>query len=130
MNVLTNTPFDQLQVGMEAEAERLCMADDFYVFAHASGNRNPMHIPEADGDGDGVPEAIAPSAWVGALISSVLGNRLPGPGTVYESQSLRFLGRAADGDTLRIGVRLTEKMDARRVRFHTWVDKADGPRIV
>ena len=130
MNVITSIPFNDLEVGMEAQADRLCSADDFYVFAHASGNQNPMHIPEADGDGDGEPEAIAPSAWVGALISSVLGNRLPGPGTVYESQMLHFRSHACAGDTLHIKVRLTEKMGDRRVRFDTNVTKPDGTLVV
>ncbi len=130
MNVFQSVPFDRLTIGMEAQAERLCQADDFYVFAHASGNMNPMHLPDADGDGDGVNEAIAPSAWVGALISAVLGNQLPGPGTVYESQTYRFRGRAAAGDKLIAKVRLTEKLDGRRVRFDTWVEKDDGTRIL
>lgn len=130
MNVIQNTPFDRLAVGMEAQADRLCQADDFYVFAHASGNRNPMHLPDADGDGDGENEAVAPSAWVASLISSVLGNELPGPGTIYERQTLNFKGRAEDGDTLTIKVRLTEKLDGRRVKFDTWVEKADGTLIL
>ncbi|MGS4944911.1 bifunctional enoyl-CoA hydratase/phosphate acetyltransferase [Meridianimarinicoccus sp. RP-17] len=130
MTVFHNIPFDRLTVGMEARAERLCRADDLYVFAHASGNLNPLHIPDADGDGDGVPEAVAPSAWVGALISAVLGNQLPGPGTIYESQTLRFVGRATEGDTLHIHVRVTEKMADRRVRFDTRVSHDDGTPIV
>lgn len=130
MKVLRNTTFDKLEVGMEAEAHRLCVADDLYVFAHASGNMNPLHLPDHDGDGDGKPEAVAPSAWIGALISSVLGNDLPGPGTVYLSQNFRFLGRAHAGDRLTIKVRLTGKGEDRKVTFDTWVELEDGTRIV
>ncbi len=130
MTVFHNIPFDTLTVGMEAHAERLCLADDLYVFAHASGNLNPLHIPDADGDGDGVAEAMAPSAWVGALISAVLGNQLPGPGTVYESQTLNFVGHAAEGDMLHIHVRVTEKMEGRKVRLDTTVTRADGMPII
>jgi phosphate butyryltransferase len=130
MTVFNNIPFDRLTVGMEARAERLCLADDLYVFAHASGNLNPLHIPYADGDGDGKPEALAPSAWVGALISAVLGNQLPGPGTIYESQTLHFDGHAAEGDLLHVHVRVTEKMTDRRVRLDTRVSRDDGTPIV
>lgn len=129
MTIYHNIPFNRLTVGMEATAERLCLADDLYIFAHSSGNLNPLHIPEADGDGDGIPEAMAPSAWVGALISGVLGNQLPGPGTVYESQMLEYVGHAKQGDTLRITVRLTEKLDGRRVRLDTRVDTQDGAPV-
>ncbi|MEY8829880.1 bifunctional enoyl-CoA hydratase/phosphate acetyltransferase [Sedimentitalea sp. XS_ASV28] len=127
---MQNIPFDDLTVGMEAETTRLCRADDLYVFANASGNLNPMHLPKADGDGDGVPESIAPSMWVGSLISGVLGCQLPGPGTLYHRQSLRFVGRAQAGDMLTVKVRLIAKGADRKVTFETWVERADGSRIV
>jgi acyl dehydratase len=104
-----NRPYDELAIGDEAVIERLCRAEDLYIFAHASGNHNPMHLPDEDGDGDGVPEAVAPGMWVASLISAVLGNILPGPGTLYRSQSLRFLERAAAGDTLTVRVSVREK---------------------
>ncbi|MEO9780605.1 MAG: bifunctional enoyl-CoA hydratase/phosphate acetyltransferase [Sedimentitalea sp.] len=127
---MQNIPYDELVIGMEAEVSRLCRADDLYVFANASGNLNPMHLPKADGDGDGEPESIAPSMWVASLISGVLGCQLPGPGTLYHQQSLRFIGRAQAGDTLTVKVRLVAKGDNRRVRFDTWVEAANGTRIV
>lgn len=122
-----NTPYDRLEVGMTAEVTRLCVADDLYVFAHASGNLNPLHIPEADGDGDGMPEAVAPSAWIAALISGVLGNRLPGPGTLYRALRLEFVGRAAPGDEVRAHVRLTALGDGRAATFDVGVDGPAGP---
>jgi len=127
---ITNIPFSALEIGMEAEQTRTLQADDLYIFANASGNLNPMHLPDEDGDGDGAPEAMAPGLWVASLISAVLGCDLPGPGTVYHSQSLRFVGRAHAGDTLTVKVRLTGKGDNRRVRFDTWVEAADGSRIL
>lgn len=127
---LTNVPFDKLEIGMEASEKRICRADDLYVFANSSGNLNPMHLPKEDGDGDGVPEAIAPGMWVASLISAVLGCKLPGPGTLYHAQSLRFPGRAHAGDELTVRIRLTHKGADRLVRFDTWVEAEDGSRIV
>lgn len=109
MTSLTSTPYDDLTLGQEAKQSRLCRAEDLYVFANSSGNLNPLHLPEEDGDGDGRPEALAPSAWVAALISGVIGNQLPGPGTLYLSQSLQFLGHAQVGETLTLRVRVAEK---------------------
>ncbi len=129
MTLVKNVPWDALKPGMEAQIRRLCVADDLYVFAHASGNLNPMHLPKEDGDGDGEPEAVAPSLWIGALISSVLGNQLPGPGTLYRAQSLRFLNRAEAGDELIACVRCIETGPDRMARFETWVDRADGIRV-
>ena len=129
MTTFSNTPYESLVVGMEAASTRACTAEDLYIFANSSGNHNPMHLPREDGDGDGAPEAVAPGMWVGALISSVLGNELPGPGTLYLSQTLRFLDRAHAGDTLVAKVRVAEKLPDNRVRFETWVERADGLRI-
>lgn len=130
MTRFESTAFSDLEIGMEAENTRLCVADDLYVFAHASGNLNPMHLPREDGDGDGEPEAIAPSMWLGALLSSVLGNQLPGPGTLYKRQDLRFLGRAHAGDTVTAKVRLTALGDDQSATFETWIEAKDGTRIV
>ncbi|MEM6664946.1 MAG: bifunctional enoyl-CoA hydratase/phosphate acetyltransferase [Pseudomonadota bacterium] len=124
-----NVPWGDLKPGMEAEIRRLCRADDLFVFAHASGNHNPMHLPDEDGDGDGRSEAVAPSMWVGALVSAVLGNILPGPGTLYRSQTLRFVGRAHAGDELRIRVCLIDKGPDRLARFETSVSHLDGRPI-
>jgi phosphate butyryltransferase len=127
MTLLTSTPYADLTIGQEASVTRLCRAEDLYVFAHASGNLNPMHLPKEDGDGDGRPEAVAPSAWIAALISGVLGNQLPGPGTLYQSQNLQFVGRAHAGDTLTVTVRVAEKLKDGIVRLTTQVDAASGP---
>ena len=90
-----NTTFDELAVGQTASIERSVTANDLYVFAHASGNTNPMHMPGTDVDKDGSVDTVAPSLWVGSLISSVLGTILPGAGTLYHGQTFRFLGRAS-----------------------------------
>ncbi len=127
---MQNVPFDQLEVGMVAERTRTLKAEDLYVFANSSGNVNPMHLPKEDGDGDGQPESVAPGMWIASLISAVLGCKLPGPGTLYHAQTLRFVGRAHAGDELTCKVRLTEKGDDRLVKFDTWVEDGDGTRIL
>ncbi len=124
-----NRTYEELRVGDTASVDRLCREDDFYVFAHASGNHNPMHLPDEDGDGDGRPEAIAPAMWIGSLISAVLGNVLPGPGTLYKSQTFRFLGRAHAGDTLHVSVTVLRKEPDGVVVFDTRVTLADGTPI-
>ena len=131
MNTYSNTPWDALEIGMEASAKRLCRAEDFLVYASSSGNHNPVHLPKGDHDGDGkADEPIAPSMWVASLISAVLGNQLPGPGTLYKGQNLRFLGRAHAGDELTVTIRLAEKKPELLAVFATTVTKADGAPIV
>ncbi len=121
-----NRLFDELQVGDTASIKRVCTANDLYVFARASGNVNPLHLPNDDHDD---LEAVAPSMWVGALFSSVLGNLLPGPGTLYRSQTLEFCGRVHVGDELTVTVTLTGKKADGVVVFETVVTGRDGTRI-
>jgi phosphate butyryltransferase len=94
-----NRTYDEVAVGDSASETRTLTADDLVLFAHASGNLNPIHLPGRQGEGDD-REAIAPGMWVASLFSSVLGNRLPGPGTRYRVQTVRFLAPAHVGDTL------------------------------
>jgi phosphate butyryltransferase len=78
-------------------------------------------MPEPTLDGEGAREKIAPSMWVGALVSGVLGNIMPGPGTLYRSQSFQFLDRVHVGDELTITVEVLEKLGNNLVKFSTRV---------
>ena len=109
---LENQLFDELQLGATREIRRLCTQDDLLAFANISGNHNPLHLWHRDGDGDGTPEAQVPGMFLGALISAVLGNLLPGAGTVYRAQDLRFHQPAQAGDELIARVRVTAKSAA------------------
>ena len=122
-----NRLYDELKVGDTASVKRVCTANDLYIFAHASGNLNPLHLPR-DG-GEKRSEAIAPSMWVGALVSAVLGNILPGPGTLYKAQTFRFLDRVHVGDELTITVTVREKGADQRVTLDTVVIGRGGNRI-
>ncbi|MEO1776059.1 MAG: bifunctional enoyl-CoA hydratase/phosphate acetyltransferase [Pseudomonadota bacterium] len=131
MKVRENRPYSELEVGDEASLTRHATEDDFYVFANTSGNHNPMHLAHEDGDHDGVVEAIAPSMWVGSLISAVLGNILPGAGTLYRRQSFEFTGRAQAGDDLIAHVKVVEKREGGEVVFATKVTReSDGEEIL
>jgi phosphate butyryltransferase len=123
-----NTTFDELVVGQTAQIERSVTAADLYVFAHASGNTNPIHMPSADKTRSS--ETVAPSLWIGSLISSVLGTVLPGAGTLYLGQTFRFLGRAHLDDRLIVSVRCIEKRASPVVLFETRVERADGTVIL
>jgi phosphotransacetylase/acyl dehydratase len=128
---LENKTLDELDVGDSAELRRLVTADDLYVFAVASGNFNPMHLPEIDGDGDGKTDAVAPGMFVASLISAVLGTLLPGPGTLYRAQKLEFHDRARAGDELVSRVRVRDKDADGIVSLDTEVRRsADNALIV
>jgi len=118
----TNKTFAELVIGEEASITRVVTPNDLIVFAHASGNLNPKNLPGSAGH-DAAP--AAPSMWLGSLFSAVLGNILPGPGTVYLSQTLRFHSRAYVGDALKISVRVEELRSPETVVLGTRVARGD-----
>jgi phosphate butyryltransferase len=122
-----NKLYDELKIGDSASIKRVCTGNDLYIFANASGNLNPMHLP-AD-DSDGPTEAVAPSMWVGALVSAVLGNVMPGPGTLYKSQNFKFFDRVHVGDELTVSVTVRDKLADGLVAFDTLVTGRGGDRI-
>ena len=128
---LVNRTFAELAIGETAELRRLVTADDLFVFAAASGNSNPMHLPSQDVDGDGVPENIAPGMFVASLISAVLGNLLPGPGTLYRRQVVDFHDRAHAGEELLCQVKVVRKLDDGAVELEARVSRpSDGALIL
>ncbi|WP_395664953.1 bifunctional enoyl-CoA hydratase/phosphate acetyltransferase [Methylocella sp.] len=120
---LSNRLFDEIAVGDTAATKRVVAPDDLYVFAHVSGNLNPLNLPHAPGE-DAEGQNVAPSMWIGSLFSSVLGNLLPGPGTVYEAQSLRFHARAEVGDELAVKVEVIERRAPRTIVLATRIERA------
>ncbi|WP_439135317.1 bifunctional enoyl-CoA hydratase/phosphate acetyltransferase [Pseudomaricurvus sp.] len=129
---LENTTYDELEPGASFEHRRVCTLDDLYVFASVSGNHNPMHLPDNEGgDDDDNQRPVASGIWCSSLISAVLGNYLPGPGTLYHKQNLQFDGRVHAGDEVITRVTVKEKHPDGTVTLSTEVRQLEtGNRIV
>lgn len=111
---LIGRTWDEITIGESARLVRSCTPNDLVVFAHASGNVNPLNLPEEAEQEAGVA-AAAPAMWAGSLFSAVLGNQLPGPGTVYLGQTLRFHDRLYPGEEATVAVEVREKRPDRVV---------------
>jgi phosphate acetyltransferase/phosphate butyryltransferase len=109
MDPIQNRTFDELTVGETASLARTLSYKDIELFAIMSGDINPAHVDETFAKSDMFHKVVAHGMWGGALISTILGTQLPGPGTVYVSQSLNFKGPVGLGDTITVTVRVTEK---------------------
>jgi phosphotransacetylase/acyl dehydratase len=122
---IRNVTWSELELGQSAAIDRVCTEQDLFLFAYASGNTNPLTLPELDGrDASAV---VAPSMWVASLISAVLGNLLPGSGTLYRGQTLRFEDeRVHLGEALRVSVRCIGKGASPLASFETLVTRRDG----
>jgi 3-hydroxybutyryl-CoA dehydratase len=105
--------FEDLSEGQSAEIERTVSAADIDAFAAVSGDDNPVHLDEAYAATTQFGERIAHGMLAGAFISAVLGAKLPGPGAIYLSQSLRFRRPVKIGDTVSAQVAVTGLDDRR-----------------
>jgi phosphate acetyltransferase/phosphate butyryltransferase len=104
LTMLRNRTFDELAVGDSAAVERTLTMQDIQLFALQSGDLNPQHLDPAYAASTRFHGVIAHGMWGGALISGVLGTRLPGPGTIYLEQDLHFRRPVRVGDTLQVKV--------------------------
>ena len=109
LEVLRNRTFDEIAVGESAAIERTLTATDIQLFAAMSGDINPTHIDAEFAASTQYQGVIAHGMWGAALISAVLGTRLPGPGTLYLGQTLTFQAPVRVGDTLKITVRVASR---------------------
>ncbi|WP_180980881.1 MaoC/PaaZ C-terminal domain-containing protein, partial [Burkholderia pseudomallei] len=98
--ILQNRPFDSLAIGDSASLVRTASRDDIDLFAAMSGDVNPAHLDAAFAAHDLFGHVVVHGMWTGALVSAVLGTKLPGPGTIYLDQTLEFRHPVAPGDTI------------------------------
>ncbi|RDE05609.1 bifunctional enoyl-CoA hydratase/phosphate acetyltransferase [Sphingomonas aracearum] len=106
---IENRTFDEIAVGDTASVTRTLTVQDIQLFALVSGDVNPAHVDPEFAATDMFHRVIAHGMWGGGLISAVLGTELPGPGTIYLSQTLRFTRPVALGDTITATVTVAEK---------------------
>jgi len=115
---LESRTFDEIRVGESASLVRTLTDQDLRLFAAVSGDVNPTHVDAEYARRFLSGRLLGHSLWSGALISGVLGTKLPGPGTVYVSQDLRFLGPLRIGDTITATVKArVKRADGRIVEF-------------
>lgn len=131
METIENRTFDDLRIGDSASLTRTLTHKDIELFAVMSGDVNPAHLDEEYAKSDMFHKVIAHGMWTGALISTVLGTQLPGPGTIYLGQSLRFLRPVGLGDLVTVKLTVTElHPENRHVTLDCLVTNQDGKPVV
>ena len=100
--------FEDICVGMRETYCKLVKASDVVGFAEISGDRNPIHLSEHFAAKTPFGGRIAHGLYTASLISAVIGTRLPGPGAIYLSQTLKFLAPVRIGDTVEASVEIVE----------------------
>lgn len=131
MEFIENRTFDEIALGDCARLERRLTMQDIKLFAIMSGDVNPAHVDEDYAKSTRFHEIIAHGMWGGALISTVLGTQLPGPGTLYLDQTLKFKLPVGLGDVLSVSVTVRDKEpNKHRVVFDCLCTNQDGETVI
>lgn len=115
MPQISNFTYDEIAIGQSASYSKLIEEQDIQLFAAVSGDVNPVHLDAEFAATTQFKERIAHGMLSGAIISAALAMELPGPGTIYLGQSLRFRLPVKIGDTVTVKLEVLEKKDKRNL---------------
>ncbi|MBB3263406.1 phosphate acetyltransferase [Azospirillum sp. OGB3] len=129
--MIENVTFEEIQIGQQASLSRRLTMSDIELFATVSGDINPAHLDEEYAADSLFHKVIGHGMWSGSLISAVLGTLLPGPGTIYLGQDLRFKRPVGLGDVITVTVTAKEKHGEKNiVVFDCVARNQDGKEVV
>ena len=130
MEMIRNKPYDSITVGDKAALTRTLTRKDIQLFAIMSGDVNPAHVDEEYANSSQFHHIIAHGMWGGALISTVLGTQLPGPGTIYLKQDFTFRRPVSLGDNLTVTVTVVEKREHHQILLDCACTNQDGEVVI
>lgn len=113
MPQISNHTYNEITIGQTATYSKHIDERDVQLFAAVSGDVNPVHLDAKFAATTQFGEPIAHGMLSGAIISAAIAMELPGPGTIYLNQSLRFRLPVKPGDTITVKLEVTEKNDKR-----------------
>jgi 3-hydroxybutyryl-CoA dehydratase len=125
------TKYSDIKMGQSAEVTHTITKEDIQTFGDLSGDYNPLHFDEEWAKKTMFGGRIAHGILTASFISTAIGMHLPGPGTIYMSQSMRFLGPVRIGDTITARVEVITLNDEKeRVTLKTICTNQDGKVIM
>jgi 3-hydroxybutyryl-CoA dehydratase len=131
MNELNGHDIEDLAAGMTATFAKTITEADIVLFAGASGDNNAVHINEEFAAGTQFKGRIAHGMYTAGLISAAIAMELPGPGTIYLGQELRFERPVRIGDTLTVQLAITGKTPEKKfVKLQTVVVNQAGKPVL
>lgn len=128
---MTGKTVQEIKVGDTAQFAKTISETDVYLYAGVTGDFNPAHVNAEYAKETFFKTRIAHGMLSAGLISTVLGNFLPGPGTIYLHQDLRFKAPVHMGDTIQAQVEVIDvNEDKNRVRLKTTCTNQDGTIVL
>lgn len=123
--------FEELTVGTAAETDRTVTVDDVTAYAGLTGDFNPVHMDEAAAARTRFGGRIAHGMLSAGFISAAIATKLPGPGSIYLGQTLRFTAPVRIGDTVTTRLEVTEVVpEKRRVKLATRCANQHGETVI
>ena len=123
--------FEEMSVGQSAEFTKTVTETDVVLYAGITGDMNPAHIDRTWADASKFGGRIAHGMLTAGFISAAMGMKLPGPGTIYLTQSLRFTRPVRIGDTVTARVQVAELFPTKkRARLTTICVNQNGETVL
>ena len=121
----------EIKIGDKASFQKTITEADVYMYAGVTGDLNPAHINQVVAKKSMFKDRIAHGMLSAGLISAVLGMQLPGPGTIYLGQELKFTAPVYFGDTISAEVEVIESVQEKnRIRLSTTCTNQDGKIVI
>ncbi len=130
MRVLENITYDELQVGDYATFTKTLTEEQLVLFAAATCDENPQSLTLESAKKDLLKVDIGYGMWSESLITAAISNVIPGPGTIYLEQQLKFDRKVEIGDTLTVKLTVHEKQERHRVILNCEVTNQDSDSVV
>ncbi len=128
---MAETQRAKLEVGATAEVSKTIGEHDVYTFAGLTGDFNPVHVDEVAAGRSRFGGRVAHGMLAAGLCSAILGTKLPGPGTIYLGQELKFLAPVRFGDTVTARVEVLEvRADKPIAVLRTWAVNQKGETVL
>jgi 3-hydroxybutyryl-CoA dehydratase len=121
----------EINIGDKASFQKTITETDVYLYAGITGDLNPAHINQVEAEKTMFQGRIAHGMLTAGLVSAVLGMRLPGPGSIYLGQELKFVAPVRIGDTIKAEVEVIEKLEEKnRIKLSTICTNQDGVEVL
>jgi phosphate acetyltransferase/phosphate butyryltransferase len=128
---IINRTYDEINIGDTAALTRTLTKKDIQLFALVTGDMNPAHLDEAYAKTDIFHQIVGHGMWTASMFSVLLGMNLPGPGTIYLGQSLKFLLPVHLNDTITASIKVIKKDDAKKhVTFESLCVNQKGEQVL
>lgn len=130
MRVLENITYDELHIGDYATFTKTLTEEQLILFAAASSDTNPQSLELEAVKKDLLKADIAYGMWSESVITAAISNVIPGPGTIYLEQQLKFERKVDIGNTLTVKLTIKQKLERHRVIINCEVTNQDAELVV